>query len=141
MLRHIKPWLCLKNKLTFYNATYFSQIRQELQRAKDILQHAQETNQSINMMINHLLEPGEGIVKKRLKIRKDGEPNTISQQQSQHEQEEQLKKGGGRKAPVPPGSGMLDTFLPVLQSVIRADEFPELVSTHAQSTNAEIPGS
>lgn len=91
------------------------QIRQELMRAKDILQHAQDTRQYIGMTINHLLEPGEGIIKKRLKISREGD---IFQQNHMN---------AGRIVPIPPGGGMLAS-LPVLESVIREDDFPALGS-------------
>lgn len=42
-----------------------SQIRSEMRRAMKVLMNAEQTNQYIGHVYNHLLEPGEGLVKAR----------------------------------------------------------------------------
>lgn len=122
-------FICIEDPFkTDYNvgrvvqSTGFQLIQSEIIRASKILSHATETRQYIGSMINHLLEPGEGVAKKPLRIPKEGA--TVRQ--------EHTHQKPGRSAPLPPGSGML-AALPVLKSVIRADDFPALGSASTRA--------
>jgi hypothetical protein len=93
----------------FTRSCDLTQIRDELVRAKDILLHSEYTHQYVGFTVSKLLEPGQGIVKRRLNVKKE----TV------------VHYGRRNVPPLPPGREMLE-HLPVLQSVLKQDDFPSL---------------
>lgn len=84
----------------------FPQIRYEIRRAKDIILSAEQSQQYVGHAINHLLEPGEGIVRQKARLRAQA----------------QGRKGGSSAPQLP--AGLAD--LPVLNVGFKATDFPPL---------------
>ena len=107
----------------------------EINRARDILVTAEQTNQYVGHVYNHLLEPGEGLVKIREKKRLESNTttttttttDTTSATESTPRIETTAKNKGkvqNNNRPDPPSQNVQ---LPILeQNTFKSDDFPPL---------------